>query len=101
MLPRVNNPTGVPSADYLIDEETFCDLKTLTKEAKEKAIYNRVMHSVDQADTFIIDVTNYEYGEEIIDKQIDTIFWSRHTRTVNEIIIIRNMSVIRAERRKK
>ena len=90
MVPRVNNPQGVSTPDYIFNGEAY-DLKTLEKEASGKnPIFNRVKKKKSQAHRFIIDVTVPNLSTEVIESQIDKIFWSKETQFVDEIVIVRN-----------
>lgn len=96
MCPRVNKPEGVHAPDYLINGKRF-DLKTISKTGGENAIYNRICGSVQkgQADNFIIDITEYAFDDKALEKQIEKVFWSRHTRDVKVVIVVKNMRIIR------
>lgn len=41
MVPRVNNPQGISTPDYLFNGKAY-NLKTLSKEATENTIFNRI-----------------------------------------------------------
>lgn len=101
MVPRVNNPQGVPTPDYLFNGQRY-DLKTLEEDAGENTIYNRVQKSVQkgQADNFIIDVTRSGLSDEVIHSQIDKVFWSKHTKPVRDFVVVRNMGIEKVFRRK-
>lgn len=98
MVPRVNNPQGVSTPDYLINGKAY-DLKTLTKAATENTIFNRVKKARKQACNFIIDVTDTALSEETIDNQIKKIFTNNSTTFVDEIAIIRNGSIMKVVKR--
>ncbi len=55
MVPRVNNPQGVKTPDYLFHGNGY-DLKTIGKNAGENTIFNRVKKAVGQTRRFIIDL---------------------------------------------
>jgi len=100
MVPRVNNPQGVSSPDILFNGQKY-DLKTIQPGATENTIYNRVLKSVrrSQSDNYIIDVTNSGLNDDVIQKQIDKLFWSRNTEKLNELVIVRDGKIAEVLRR--
>jgi hypothetical protein len=90
MVPRVNNPQGISTPDYIFNGKAY-DLKTLEKEVSgTNPIFNRVKKKKSQAHCFIIDVTVPDLRAEVIESQIDKIFWSKETQFVDEIVIVRD-----------
>ena len=100
MLPKVNYPKGIPSADYLIDNETYMDLKTLENGAGPNTIFNRISKSKRQANTFIIDVTESGLSDDIIESQITKVYKSKRTENVTHIVVVRDMKIERVTRKK-
>lgn len=102
MVPRINNPQGVSTPDYKFNGHRY-DLKTLQKGAGKNTIYSRIQKSVkkDQADNFIIDVTLSGLDEQTILSQVDEVFWSDHTKSVMDVVILRNMQIEKVYRRIK
>lgn len=98
LVPRVNNPQGVSTPDYLFHGKYY-DLKTLGKDAGPNTIFNRVKKAKRQAHNFIIDVTETTLDDKTIDQQIGQIFWSNNTLFVDEIVIVRNGKIIRVVKR--
>lgn len=100
MVPKVDKPDGVPTPDYLFHGRKY-DLKTLEPSAGKNTIVHRVKSSVQkkQADNFIIDVTKSGLDDETILAQIDKIFWSKDTRIVRDVVIIRDLNIEKVYRR--
>ena len=98
MVPRVNNPQGVSTPDILFNGEKY-DLKTINPGATSNTLFNRVQKAIKQADRFILDVTDSGLSEDIINEQIRKIFWSKHTKTVKEIVIVSNNKIDKVMRR--
>jgi hypothetical protein len=98
MVPRVNNPQGVSTPDYLFHGKGY-DLKTLEKDAGKNTIFYRIKKAKRQAHNFIIDVTKSNLGNQEIDSQIEKIFWSKDTRFVDEIVVIRDEKIVRVVKR--
>lgn len=89
MVPKVNEPQSVRTADYLFHGHYY-DLKTLEQVPPGKnPIYNPVKKSNGQTAKVIVDVTIPDLDAATIEQQVDKIFWSRETRFVDEIVIIR------------
>lgn len=87
MVPKVNNPQGVRTPDYLFRGERY-DLKTLEKKAGKNTIFNRVKNSKGQAERIIIDITKGEVTQSLLDAQIEKIFSSGGTSFIDEIVIV-------------
>lgn len=98
MVPRVNNPQGVSTPDYLFHGRGY-DLKTLGKSASENTIFNRVKKSRKQANNFIIDVSKAELDDAVIDAQVQKIFENPSTVFVDEIIIIQGGKIVKVAKR--
>ena len=101
MLPRINIPKGIKTADYLWNNE-YWDLKVL-KEAvsQNRAIDNVIKNAKEQANNFILDITNTEIKRELILKQIDNLYLSQERKWINKIILIDQNKIIKIYSRKK
>lgn len=99
MVPRVNNPQGVSTPDYIFNGKAY-DLKTLSKEATENTIFNRVKKARKQAHNFIIDVSDTTLSDEVIEAQIKKLFENNSTVFVDEIVIIRSGVITKVVKRK-
>ena len=94
MVPKVNEPQSVRTADYLFHGHYY-DLKTLEQVPPGKnPIYNPVKKSNGQTAKVIVDVTIPD-----LEQQVDKIFWSRETRFVDEIVIIRGDKIEKVYKR--
>ena len=98
MVPRVNNPQGVSTPDYLFHGKGY-DLKTIGKESGPNAIYNRVKKSKRQSQNFIVDVTQVQPSDALIEEQIQKIFRMKETSFVDEIVIINDGKIVRVAKR--
>ena len=98
LVPRVNNPQGVPTPDYLFHGRGY-DLKTLSEKAGPNTMFQRVKKAKRQSRYFIIDVSDTKLDREMIDQQISKIFWSENTRFVDEIVIINDGHIVRVAKR--
>lgn len=100
MVPRVNNPQGVRTPDYLFRGRPY-DLKTLGPNAGQNTIFNRIKNSSGQSGNFVIDVSKSGLSDDAISRQIKKVFWSQNTQFVDTVIIVRHDSVISILQRKK
>ncbi len=102
LLPRVNYPKNIKTADYLWNNE-FWDLKELKKNAisKKRAIDNLVKNYKSQSNNFIIDITESILSNEIIVNQIFKIYDDKQRNWINIIILIKNYQIILILKRKK
>lgn len=98
LVPRVNNPQGVSTPDYLFHGRGY-DLKTLGEKAGPNTMFQRVKKAKRQSRNFIIDVSDTKLDREMIDQQISKIFWSENTRFVDEIVIINDGHIVRVAKR--
>lgn len=99
MVPRVLDPPGISTPDYIFRGEAF-DLKELSGTSKN-LIYNVVSKKKRQAGNFILDITQCPLDESELYKQADDIYWSRHTAFVDKIIFIKDGQIRKIFRRKK
>lgn len=94
MVPRVNNPQGVPTPDYLFRGKGY-DLKTLSKEAGENTIINRIKKARKQSKNFVLDVTNAKkITQSVLKSQIQRIYEDKETAFVDTIIVVRNGNLV-------
>lgn len=98
MVPRVNNPQGISTPDYIFNGKPY-DLKTLTKAATENTLFNRVKKARKQACNFIIDVTATSLDDKTIEAQVEKIYRNKSTLFVDEIAIIRDGSIVKVVKR--
>ena len=100
MVPRVNNPQGISTPDYLFNGKAY-DLKTLSKDATENTIFNRIKKARNQAHNFIIDISASSLNDEMIENQIKKVFENKSTTFVDEVVIIKNGRIKTVVKRKK
>lgn len=94
MVPRVNNPQGISAPDYLFRGKGY-DLKTLSKEAGENTIINRIKKARKQSKNFILDLTNAKkITDPVLKSQIQRIYKDKETAFVDTIIVIRNGNIV-------
>lgn len=98
MVPRVNYPQNISTPDYQFHGRGY-DLKTLEPDAGKNTIFNRIKKKKRQAHNFIIDVTQTSLDDQTIDGQIEKIFWSKDTRFVEEVVVIKGEKIIRVVKR--
>ena len=89
MVPRVNNPQGVSTPDYMFNGKAY-DLKTIGKTTGKNPIVNRIKKAKGQACNFIIDITESILSDELVSAQINRIYTDKETEFVDEIAVIRN-----------
>ncbi len=93
LVPKVNYPLGVQTPDYLIDGERF-DLKSPTGKSKE-LFYNMISKKRKQASNFIFDLTDCPLSDDEIKRQIESLYFSRHTRFVDKIVVMKRGEVLK------
>lgn len=85
LLPRVNNPEGIQTADYLFRGECW-DLKKITSKSKQ-ALYHSVYKKKKQSNNFIFDITNSDLTLDNIKQQINNLYKRKDCEFINKIII--------------
>lgn len=98
LVPQVMVPQGVQTPDYLVDGERF-DLKAPTGRGKD-LFYNVVSKKRKQASSFIFDITDCPLSEDEVRKQVEALFFSRHTRFIEKIVIMRGGEILKVYGRK-
>ena len=93
MVPRVNNPQGVSTLDYLFRGNGY-DLKTLGEKARQDTMFQRVQKAKRHSRNFIIDITATSLDSDTDRSQIEKIFRLDSTKFVDEIIIINGTEVV-------
>ena len=97
LVPKVNYPMGVQTPDYLIDGERY-DLKSPTGSSKN-LLYNLVSKKKKQASSFIFDVTQCPLSDDDIERQVRELYFSRHTRFIDKVVILKNEEVLKVYER--
>ena len=99
MLPRVNIPEGIQTADYLFRGEKW-DLKEI-KSTGKNVLDNRVNGLKKQSNNFIFDISNTSISIKEIKNQINKLYESPNRKWINKIMLIKNQKLICIYIRKK
>ena len=100
MVPRVNNPQGVKTPDFLFHGKGY-DLKTLHNPTGKNPIFNRIQNAKGQSKNFILDLTDAGLDDKLIQKQLEKVFSDKSTEFVDEVVIIRNGKIEKVLKRQK
>ena len=92
MLPRINIPNGIITADYLFRRE-YWDLKTINGSGK-RVIEDSIKKKKRQAENFIFDITNSEIEKDNLFNQLKKIYSSESTKWVSKVIVKKKNTVI-------
>lgn len=98
LVPRVNNPSGISTPDYLINDKIKFDLKEITGSGKN-VIDNNLKKSKKQSSNFVFDVTNANISEQELYRQIHNAYKSKR-RNVNVIILKDGENVLEIMKKK-
>lgn len=98
IIPRINEPENIKTPDYIINNEKF-DLKQITGGGKW-TIEGNLKGKKEQANNFIIDITNAKLDIQEAKRQIKIIYNSSHFTWINKIILIKEESMIKIYKRK-
>lgn len=96
-VPQVMYPQNIQTPDYLIDGERF-DLKSPTGKGKN-VLYDAIAKKRKQSPNFIFNLTGCPLNSIEVEKQINNIFYSRHTRFVEKIAVIKNGEIVKVYER--
>ena len=97
VIPRVNNPEGIKTPDYILNGQRF-DLKEIKGKGKN-VLYDALGKQRRQADNFIFDITGTEISREEAIKQIKSIYASKHRKWVQILVLIENNKIIKIFKR--
>lgn len=92
MMPRINYPNGIMTADYFFKNE-YWDLKTI-KGSGKRSIEDAIKKKRKQSNNFIFDITNSKMELESLLFQIEKIYISKTTNWVDKVIVKKNEDVI-------
>ncbi len=88
MLPRINKPDGIKTADYLWNDE-YWDLKEIFGSGKN-ILYHAVEYQRKQASNFIFDFSNSKLNIDEIYDRVEELFQLKKLDWLNIIIIIKH-----------
>ena len=96
MLPRINNPKGIQTADYLFRGE-YWDLKTLSENAisEIRAVDNIIKTAKKQTNNIILDITNSILPRKNIINQVERLYMTKGRNWIDKIILIDNYELIK------
>lgn len=98
IIPRVNEPANIKTPDYMIKNERF-DLKQITGGGKW-TIEGNLKGKKEQANNFVIDITNAKLDIEEAERQIQVIYNSKHFTWIDKIFLIKDDKIIKVHKRK-
>ena len=99
LLPRINKPEGIKTADFLFRNEKW-DLKEIHGRGK-RIIEDTVKNKKQQAHNFIFDISKTDIKKEDLFKQFEKLYTSKSTNWINKIIIKEKEKLIFVFERKK
>lgn len=94
MIPRISFPQNIKTPDYIIDGARF-DLKTPEGNSKN-TIYGMVKSKKKQANNYVICADKTPLDIKEIDRQIQGLYCSQHTRFVDTVVLIKDYKIIKA-----
>jgi len=92
ILPRVNEPEGIKTPDYLYNNERW-DLKIISGDSKT-VLYSSVRKHEKQAHNFIFDITKTSLSLVEIEEQIKYIYRRLDLIWLDTVIIIKDKEII-------
>lgn len=98
MIPRVNKPDGIMTADYLFRGE-YWDLKTINGSGK-RILEDSIKRKKRQSKNFIFDITNSKIEKYNLFEQLKKIYSSKTTNWVDKIIVKKDKDVSAVYKRK-
>lgn len=98
MLPKVNNPSGIQTADYLFKNE-YWDLKEINGNGKN-IFFHAVEKHEKQSHNFIFDVSNSILSIDEIDARINLLYKLPKMKWLDKIIIKKGKSLIKIIQKK-
>lgn len=98
MLPRVNNPEGIQTADYLFRGECW-DLKEINKTGKN-ILYHAIEDHEKQAHNFIFDITKTKLSSDEIIERVNKLYSFKKVSWLEKVIIKRENKLIKVTKKK-
>lgn len=90
MVPRVNNPEGISTPDYMFRNEGW-DLKTINGAGKQ-TLYHAIYKKKNQSKNFIFDASNSKLEIDELKKQIYKLYDREDTEFLQKIILKKNQN---------
>ena len=90
LIPRVNNPSGIQTPDYLVKNERWDNKKV--NGASSSAFYTRARTKRKQADNFIFDITESKIKMKGAQQQVANL--RRQLKWVKRIIVIKGKCIV-------
>ena len=97
-VPQIMYPQGIQTPDYLINGERF-DLKTF-KSSGKNVFYNMIAKKKKQSPNFIFDITECPLSAEELERQINGLYSSHHTRFIEKIVVMKDGKIEKVYMRK-
>lgn len=92
IIPRINEPSGIKTPDYIVNDEKF-DLKEILGNGKN-TLEDAIKKKEKQSGNFIFDITKTKMTTEKAICQIEKIYLSPYRKWVNKIILIKNDEIL-------
>jgi len=99
MVPRINNPSGISTPDYLWNNE-FWDLKEIMGNGKH-TLDTAVKKKKSQSSNFLFDMGNSKMSDEEAIRQLNLIFKAKDRQWIEKIILKRDENLIVITKHKK
>lgn len=99
IIPKINEPPNIKTPDYIINNEKY-DLKQITGKGKY-VIEGNLRGKREQANNFIIDITNAKIDLKEAERQIRSIYISKRYWWVNKIFVIKDSKLEKAYEKQK
>lgn len=100
LVPKVMEDQNISTADYIFRGDYF-ELKTINGTGKN-TIFDKINKSKNQSNNFIIDISNIynDVSMGLILENINKVFWSRYTKNIDTIMLIKDLEVLNIFARK-
>lgn len=85
MLPRINNPEDISTADYLFKDE-YWDLKKIKGKSKQ-VLYHAVYKKKSQSSNFIFDISMLDLRNIDFQQQINNLYNRKDTDFLEKVIL--------------
>lgn len=96
LLPRINEPKGIRTSDYLYNDE-YWDLKKMSCNAisKKRAVDNIIKKSKFQTENIILDISDSILSEKLILKQVKKLYTTSGREWLKCVLIVKNFELIK------
>ncbi len=99
LIPEIKFPQKMQTPDFVLDGVTY-DIKGINGNSSH-GVFNLIHDKKEQGPNFVIDSSKSPYDEKEIIREIEEVYWSRHTEWVDRIMWVHDGHIKAVFQKKK